>query len=92
MTPTDISHRIPRLLFWALESPEAVGEAALLGPASAWLDAALAEGHSDLLPMARTMAHRSMEWCVFATPDDYAELVRAFGAFNLAERIKNRLG
>jgi hypothetical protein len=86
MTPRDIASRFSRLIFAALESPATADKGELLVAASAFLDAAQA-GDPNLLPIARSMASKAMDWCMFGTPECYRELKIAAQTFNLDIRI-----
>jgi hypothetical protein len=88
MTVSDIGHRFARLLFEAMAHPVGVDRGALLNAASAFLDAALSP-ESDGLTLARRMAFRACEWCVWDRPEDYAALRRAVGAFEMHAAITN---
>jgi hypothetical protein len=83
----DIAHRFSRLIFAAVEAPESVDRSALLEAADAFLNAAQA-GDPDGLAMARTMAARAMDWCVWSTPEYYNALARAVHAFRMYTAVE----
>lgn len=87
---TQTTRRFSRLIFAALESPASVDRNDLLAAASAFLDIAQERSRQGVpssdptgLTLARGMAFRACDWCVFGRLDDYAALTRAFGAFRM---------
>jgi hypothetical protein len=70
-----------------VESPATVDRNDLLTAASAFLDVALA-GDPDRLALARGMAFRASDWCVFGRPDDYTKLTRAAHLFRMGSHMK----
>jgi hypothetical protein len=48
----------------------------------------LRPGDPDGLAMARTMAARAMDWCVWSTPEYYNALARAVHAFRMYTAVE----
>jgi hypothetical protein len=76
---TEISRRFARLVIAAVEHPVAVNPNAVLDAASGFLDAAPAGMARPPDSVARTMAQRAVDYCIW--PDCHTVLVRAVDAF-----------
>jgi hypothetical protein len=83
-----VVRRFGCLAIQAVEHPERVDRSAFLEAASALLDMRPV-GEPEAMSLARTMALRALDWCVWDTPEDYARLTRAVHAFGMYSVIKN---
>jgi hypothetical protein len=85
----EIGRQLARSLIAALESPATVDRGALLTAAAAFLD--VAQCGEDVLPLARRVASRAMDWAVMGRPEDYKSFTRAAHLFLMSSQIKQTL-
>jgi hypothetical protein len=83
----EIGRRFSRLIFAALESPATVDRNALLIAADVFLSAAQG-GDPDVLSLARLMAASAMDFSVFSSPEDHANLTALARAFHMTSVLK----
>ncbi len=88
MSRSDVHRRFGCLVIEAVEHPERVDRNALLQAASAVLDIAPA-CESGGRGLARTMAHRAINWVVMDGPDDHTKLTTAAHAFGMYSVMSN---
>jgi hypothetical protein len=77
-----------RLVIQAAEDPDSADRNTLLTAADEFLNACPPDD-SPARSLARTMAYRAMDWCVW--PETYPELVRAVERFSMSIEIKTAI-
>jgi hypothetical protein len=82
LLPGNYRMRFGQLVIQAVEHPDDVDRPALLEAADAFLSACPDDATRGPA-MARTMAHRALDWRVWPTPENHHKLTRAVGAFKM---------